>query len=239
MPAISASVGRGGRNLSPDVTIVQNLLIGAGINPGRPDGICGNRTITAIINYQQRFLVNPDGRIDPGGQTLARLNRAAPGTGPLPPVTTPAGTPPGDWSGDSARWPQAKKLQSLDPGFRVKVEQMVAALAQRGFQPRIFYGWRSVAVQQQLYAMGRSKVRFSFHNAQRPDGTPNAWAVDVIDQRWGWQEPDCMPFFNALGEEANSRGLVWGGDWVSFRDWAHVQGRQNSELATVRRESGL
>jgi|GEM_PF-4880261 len=46
-------------------------------------------------------------------------------------------------------------------------------------------------------------------------------------------------FWAALGEEAKKRGLVWGGDWKSFRDVAHIQGRQNSELSLVKRESGL
>jgi peptidoglycan L-alanyl-D-glutamate endopeptidase CwlK len=83
-------------------------------------------------------------------------------------------------------------------------------------------------------------VRFSFHNAQRPDGTPNAYAADIVDERWGW-EPAAEEngYWEALGEEARALGLVWGGDWRTFKDVAHIQGRQNSELAATKRESGL
>ncbi len=30
---------------------------------------------------------------------------------------------------------------------------------------------------------GVTKVRFSFHNALTPQGRPNAWAVDIVDER--------------------------------------------------------
>lgn len=145
-----------------------------------------------------------------------------------------------DWSGDSSQWSQEKKLSSLDPLFRPAVSAVLAALRDQGFQPKIFFGWRSVAVQHQLFLQGRTKVQFSFHNAQRPDGTPNAYAADIVDSRWGWTDAAQQNgFWDALGAEARERGLVWGGDWTSFRDVAHIQSRQNSELAATKRESGL
>jgi hypothetical protein len=33
--------------------------------------------------------------------------------------------------------------------------------------------------------------------------------------------------------------LYWGGDWKTFRDWAHVQLTENSKLKQVKKESGL
>jgi len=92
----------------------------------------------------------------------------------------------------------------------------------------------------QLYFKGNTKVKFSFHNAQHPDGTPNALAADIVDSRFGWApEAEQTGFWKALGEEAKKQGLIWGGDWVTFRDWAHVQLVPNGELARVREESGL
>ena len=106
--------------------------------------------------------------------------------------------------------------------------------------PKIVYAWRSVAVQQELVAQGRSRVRFSFHNAQKPDGTPNAYAVDIIDRRWAWSDAAMANgFWDALGKSAKQQGLFWGGDWRKFKDWAHVQLHSNKMLAQVRRESGL
>ncbi len=139
---------------------------------------------------------------------------------------------------DTSKWTQDQKLASLHPDFRPRVEAVIAALKEQGYQPHIVYGWRSVTVQAQLVAEGKSKVQFSFHNAQKPDGTPAAWAADLIDRRWGWR-PEAKPFWDALGTAAHAQGLVWGGDWKTFKDWAHIQGRQNAELAAVRRESGL
>jgi peptidoglycan L-alanyl-D-glutamate endopeptidase CwlK len=244
---ITESVGRHGINRREDVEKVQALLKRAGMDPGPIDQIAGPRTIAAITGFQQRFLTKPDGRVDKDGRTLARL-QAAPlrsvdrreqSTRSLPNPPPVQNNKAQDWTGDSSRWSQSKKLASLEPGFRRKIEAVIATLRAEGFRPTIIFGWRSVAVQQQLMRQGRTKVRFSFHNAQTPQGRPNAWAVDLVDERWAWNEPDCHIFFRALGKAGKAQGLVWGGDWSGFRDWAHLQGRQNAELGQVKRESGL
>jgi hypothetical protein len=80
-------VGRGGANLRQDVKTVQALLNfnRRQIVPLPPlvvDGICGTNTIRAIEEFQHRALSlgRPDGRVDPGGATLARLVAAEPNT---------------------------------------------------------------------------------------------------------------------------------------------------------------
>ncbi len=227
MAVLTSSVGQGGRNEPANVTVVQTLLKGKGGDPGTADGVCGARTIAAIQKFQATFMSQPDGLISPGGATWRRLTGAAAATS-------------AQWSGDSAQWPQDKKLLSMNPLLRPKVQAVVAALSQSGFQPKIFYGWRSVAVQLQLFKAGNSKVKFSFHNAQKADGTPNSYAADIIDARYAWStEAETSGFWKALGAEAKKQGLVWGGDWSSFRDWAHVQLVGNGELARVKTESGL
>lgn len=72
-PQLGASVGKGGKNAPEDVTLVQQLLIDRGEDPGPVDGICGARTIAAIRGFQDRFLARPDGRVDPGGRTIREL----------------------------------------------------------------------------------------------------------------------------------------------------------------------
>jgi peptidoglycan L-alanyl-D-glutamate endopeptidase CwlK len=73
-----------------------------------------------------------------------------------------------------------------------------------------------------------------------PNGRPNSYAADIIDGRYGWlPEAETSGFWKALGEEAKKQGLYWGGDWSTFRDWAHVQLVANSQLAQVMKESGL
>lgn len=81
MATIRDSVGRNGRNRDADVRVVQNLL-NAHIRQIPPiealavDGDIGPRTIAAIVSFQRLVvgLRSPDGRVDPGGRTLARLN---------------------------------------------------------------------------------------------------------------------------------------------------------------------
>ena len=248
MISIDGSVGEGGVNADADVRLIQQLLIDAGQDPKGVDGTYGKNTKSAILAFQAGFLSKPDGLISPGGPTFRRLLQTAKpatlggsGTAPVTPGPGGSGATPTftDWSGDSSQWSQEKKLASMTPSMRPKVQRILAKLAAQGFQPKIFFGWRSVAVQAELKRKGNTKVSFSFHNAQTPAGVPNAWAADIIDGRFGWKEPDCMAFFKALGVAARAEGLVWGGDWTTFKDWAHVQGRQNSELKQVKKESGL
>lgn len=80
MAGLRGSVGRGGVNQRPDVVEVQNLLNRhqsalALARPLEPDGICGQMTIAAILAFQSRVqrMALPDGRVDPGGQTLQAL----------------------------------------------------------------------------------------------------------------------------------------------------------------------
>jgi len=225
---INGSVGAGGNNAKGDTRKIQKLL-----NEIFPlhslviDGDCGPKSIRRIKRFQKRFIAEPDGRVDPAGRTLRKLNTAAPGV-------------QSDWSGDSSRWSQEKKLSSLDSRMRGKVVRAMKSLEDDGFKPKIVFGWRSVAVQHELVKQGKSTVRFSFHNAQKKNGAPNAYAVDVIDRRYAWNdEAESSGFWSALGKAGKSQGLHWGGDWRSFKDWAHLQFHPNYKLPEIRKESGL
>lgn len=79
---ITAAVGQGGSNKKDDVFNIQYGLdqvppIDGGPNPPlKIDGICGPKTIGAIRAFQQKYFgwAGCDGRIDPGKQTIAKLN---------------------------------------------------------------------------------------------------------------------------------------------------------------------
>jgi peptidoglycan hydrolase-like protein with peptidoglycan-binding domain len=75
---LGGSVGAGGRNAKADVRSVQaalNLRMKAGL---AEDGICGKKTIDAIIAFQKKLkFKRPDGRVDPGGPTQQALNGSA------------------------------------------------------------------------------------------------------------------------------------------------------------------
>jgi hypothetical protein len=81
MRAIRQPVGKGGANQRDDVAAIQDLLNQVPASQGGPltpiagIGTCGSETINAIIRFQLRHIPRlADGRVDPGGQTLALLN---------------------------------------------------------------------------------------------------------------------------------------------------------------------
>lgn len=79
MVDIDGTVGQGGENRQADVEAVQRLLNRQDLTPLhrlREDGRCGPATVEAIRHFQTRSLgiQSPDGRVDPGGRTLRRLN---------------------------------------------------------------------------------------------------------------------------------------------------------------------
>ena len=77
--SISGSVGKAGKNYPADTGVVQGLLnphaAKLGIKPLVVDKICGPLTINAITRYQLMVVKMPipDGRVDPGGQTITSL----------------------------------------------------------------------------------------------------------------------------------------------------------------------
>ncbi|MEK7404400.1 MAG: peptidoglycan-binding domain-containing protein [Acidobacteriota bacterium] len=108
MRAIRYPVGKGSVNQHDDVAAIQQLLNQVSVNEGGPTsplsnlGTCGSETINAIMRFQLRHIPRmADGRVDPGGQTLALLNNydragtserrpASPSIAPTPPAK-PAG----------------------------------------------------------------------------------------------------------------------------------------------------
>lgn len=89
MTSIRYSVGFKGRNRPDDVTVVQTLLNAKGAKPAlQVDGKVGPKTIHAIRAFQAGFMNRPDGRVDPGGKTLAKLSGKKVAASPPPPNLT-------------------------------------------------------------------------------------------------------------------------------------------------------
>ncbi len=86
--AVSAPVGINGTNLANDVKTIQDTLnrVSPAEGGASPllvvDGICGQKTKDAIQKFQlQQFgWSGADGKINPGGQTITRLNEILGGT---------------------------------------------------------------------------------------------------------------------------------------------------------------
>jgi hypothetical protein len=78
---ISSSVGKGGKNKSEDVKIVQELLNDftkmCGFKKLDEDGLIGPKTISAIAEFQKTAvgMAKPDSRIDTNGDSFATLSK--------------------------------------------------------------------------------------------------------------------------------------------------------------------
>jgi hypothetical protein len=138
MRTISASVGQGGTNTKPDATTVQELLNQVPVDEGGPqiplkvDGLAWGKTIAAIKRFQSVNLGHkwPDGRVDPGGKTLARLNDYdTPAPSPEPPPPTP---------------PPAKQFVYMVPGKKVVIGQ-----------PTMYTCWATVYTMMRCWREGK------------------------------------------------------------------------------------
>jgi hypothetical protein len=61
------------------------------------------------------------------------------------------------------------------------VEKVIIDLESSGIRPSIQDAWRSPADQLKAFNSHHSKLRYGFHNVTAKDGTPEALAVDMLD----------------------------------------------------------
>jgi hypothetical protein len=126
-------------------------------------------------------------------------------------------------------------LDRLHPVFRQYVEQILSDLRSRGWQPIVASAVRTEAEQADKVKQGYSKTKNSWHVASTAASlweTKNSYsvvhgnAVDIVDKRYGWEGKAAntqFKFWSDLGAAAKARGCVWGGDWKTFKDVAHVE----------------
>jgi hypothetical protein len=97
--SISAPVGQGAPNIFTDVLTIQELINQVPVSEGglpddkklAVDGICGPKTKDAISKFQLKQFgwKGADGKVEPGKQTLAKLNSFEKPTPPPPPPKPP------------------------------------------------------------------------------------------------------------------------------------------------------
>ena len=103
------------------------------------------------------------------------------------------------------------RLLELYPTFRVRLERAIVALESKGIRPRIQDAWRSPTDQEKAFKSGHSKLKFGFHNVTATNGTPEALAVDLLDD-----DSPLNPSKNYLlhlAAAAEAAGLITGIRW--------------------------
>lgn len=75
----------------------------------------------------------------------------------------------------------AQRFTELDAIFARRCERIFTELEAQNLRPRAQIAWRSPEDQLEAVRTGHSEVRWGFHNATRADGTPEALALDIVD----------------------------------------------------------
>ena len=147
----------------------------------------------------------------------------------------------------------SRRLDDLCPLLRPQAFELVARLTEQGHHVVVFDTLRNAAEQAVLLARGVSRTMNSRHlpqtgcgvcgNTINSDGMHGlSHAIDLVPIEtyerdggtgtklsWDWKHPA----FPAIGANAKRLGLVWGGDWPTLRDGAHVQLPGGAERITT------
>jgi hypothetical protein len=138
---LAGSVGREGMNQPVDVLRIRTRLLGLGYDVG--EGLDGLAAAIALYQGEVVGLKHPDGRVDPGGRTvaaLAKMRRKEAPAKPSEPAEAPKGTAdaPKETNGAPERTPEvpmespAAPAPQVGSGARIalqdpKLERLVAA----------------------------------------------------------------------------------------------------------------
>lgn len=128
-------------------------------------------------------------------------------------------------------------ITSLHPKVVEAVNKLITEAKARGLNVGMRSGIRTAEEQDDLYALGRTKINPDGIKPNRPMGRIvtkarafESWhnygiAVDVVfrtDKGWTWDDvPDEK--WDELGNVGKLFGFEWGGDWSSWPDLPHFQ----------------
>lgn len=134
---LEGSVGYGGANKARDVLAVQESLNEVAIEAGGSsltvDGRCRDKTIAAILRFQQQWVSYRDSRIDPDGATLQALNGAVGvRSGANGPAMVAARFVAAAGSGSDVQHKRAKQERQLAASLRLSL--IVTILAPRAYR---------------------------------------------------------------------------------------------------------
>lgn len=233
MPEISESVGNNGANREADVREVQILLNATPTGEGGPDpvldidGWCGPKTIAAIRAYQQKQFGWQDGRVDPGKNTIGRLNATASGSfaRPVPPPDVDPATLALGGIDQATIWASAAlravdraveeidaggTLAGIDPlhlaalGGHFRLHSAMSGPQSRGFLETIRRNYRGA-----LDTLRRAQSVFVSVSRRQAslDQAPSAPGYTRFSEPIRWSQM----FHPWVGEPPNRPGLDWTG----------------------------
>ena len=121
------------------------------------------------------------------------------------------------------------------------MNRAIALWDKNGFDILVTQGYRTIAYQNSLYAIGRTLPGTIITDAKGGYSAHNyGLAFDICGLVHGAATYDLD--WNKLGALGKSVGLTWGGDWVSFPDRPHFEytfGLSISDLVSGKRPPNL
>jgi len=119
-------------------------------------------------------------------------------------------------------------LATVNPALADKVRAAAATLQANATYLLVVSGLRTATEQDALYAQGRTAPGHIVTNAKAGQSMHNyGLAVDVVPYLSGetgalnWQASTEQ--FEAMVAAMKAQGLIWGGDWISLKDYDHFQ----------------
>jgi len=120
----------------------------------------------------------------------------------------------------------SRKLDDLDPNFKLTVFELLARLTEAGIMVQIIDTLRTPAEQAENIRKG---VSWTTHSKHLPNAGGKARAIDVCPYgMWNLHGPDKLqwdandPVWQEIGRIGESLGLTWGGRWKQ-RDMGHFE----------------
>jgi peptidoglycan L-alanyl-D-glutamate endopeptidase CwlK len=117
-----------------------------------------------------------------------------------------------------------QNIFTLFPKAQKEARNFLKRLKNAGINARIISGTRTYAVQNILFAQGRTLAGTIVTNARGGESNHNfgiAWDIGIFTAQ-GQYLPD-SPLYDKAAEVGLSPNLEWGGHWQSFKDKPHYQ----------------
>lgn len=138
-----------------------------------------------------------------------------------PKAAAPAPSVPAGGGGGSSE----ARIARLEPVIQPKARALLEAARAQGIELTVTQGLRTMEEQAALYAQGRTAPGQVVTNAKPGSSWHNfGLAFDVavvVGGKPTW--PNDQALWNKIGELGKAQGLIWGGDFQSFKDMPHFQ----------------
>jgi peptidoglycan L-alanyl-D-glutamate endopeptidase CwlK len=115
-------------------------------------------------------------------------------------------------------------LSQVNPSLASAARKIIEGAQQSGYTLIVAEGYRTVQKQNEYYAQGRTKPGNIITYKKGGESKHNIGeAVDFDFIINGRQSNASSNNWSLIGSLAGQFGLIWGGDWKSFKDLRHVE----------------